>query len=85
MVGFPKERRNDPCGDEPGLLAGPVSLSSYVFHQQGPGPQNVERRKSESQQRTARMTSVDPHLDPWLGGKVKGSITMIKLTLVDVA
>jgi hypothetical protein len=38
MAGFPKEGKLIEIGHDPEQLAGPVSLSSCCFQQQGPGP-----------------------------------------------
>jgi hypothetical protein len=39
-----------------GRLAGPVSLSSYVFLLPGPGPQQVQRQIDSSSQRTRKLS-----------------------------
>jgi hypothetical protein len=44
MTGFPEAGEIDEIGHEPFELAGPVSLSSYVHPQQGPGPQQNQRQ-----------------------------------------
>jgi hypothetical protein len=47
MAGFPKEGKLIEIGHEPEQLAGPVSLSSCLVQQRGPGPQQVQRRMQQ--------------------------------------
>jgi hypothetical protein len=44
MAGFPEAGKLDEIGHDCQMLAGPVSLSSFVLAQQGPGPQKIERQ-----------------------------------------
>jgi hypothetical protein len=44
MAGFPEAGKLTEIGHDCWKLAVPVSLSSFVLAQQGPGPQQVERQ-----------------------------------------
>jgi hypothetical protein len=44
MAGFPETGTRTEIGLYTNQLAGPVSLSSFVNQQPGPGPQQIQRR-----------------------------------------
>jgi hypothetical protein len=66
MAGFPKEGKRGEFGHDP-QRAGPVSLSLYVFQQQGPGP----RKEAAISNVYPSGDSVDSHFIPSIGEKVK--------------